>query len=82
MNFVHFRMIFSTLQLCLRKNDSNAVFLFLTLWFVGLSWCGLMYYGSCVLKMICFLLNENTGRIHMELEVLSFRKFAVALFCD
>lgn len=70
---MYFRIIFSTLQLCLKKNDSNAVFLFLILWSVGLSWCALMYLGCCVLKVVCFLLNENISRTHMELDVFPFR---------
>lgn len=73
MNVVHFRMIFSNLQLSLKIKDSNAVLLFLILWFVGLSWCALMYLGCCVLKVVCFLLNENIGRNHRDLDVFPLR---------
>lgn len=40
--------------------------------------CALVCFGSHVLKVTCFLLNETIGRTYVELDVLSCKKFGMA----
>lgn len=40
--------------------------------------CALMCFGSHILKVTCFLLNENIGRTYVELDTLSCKKFGMA----